>query len=133
MKRSRLIITIMAALTVTALASVAAWAHVNVQTGGPNNDTLDGHVHMDRQYGRGGCDDLLGRDGGDEGWGGDSGCDQVRGMEGSADAAIVCDDGAGNDVANGGSGPSDICFGSSLDVMDLSSCEYVSLQGTNCT
>lgn len=132
MKRSRLMLVV-GVLAISALASVGAWAHVNVQDGGPNGDTLDGHAHIDRQFGRGGCDNLLGRDAGDEGWGGDSGCDQVRGMEGAADAVIVCDDGAGNDVAYGGSGPSDICYGSSLDVLDLSSCEYPSLQGTNCS
>lgn len=110
---------------------VSALAHTNTQEGGPNGDVLDGHDHVDIQRGRGGCDDLLGRNDADDGFGGDSGCDKVRGMEGWYDEAVVCDDGAGNDVAYGGDGNYDVCYGSGQDFFDVS-CEIPSRQPTNC-
>ena len=116
----------------TAFVAVSAWGHYNLQSGGPNADTIDGHEHTDDHRGHGGCDDLLGRGAADIGYGGDSGCDTVRGMDDSGDLAIVCDDGAGNDQAYGGAGGSDECRGSSLDYFSDASCEVVSLRSTNC-
>jgi hypothetical protein len=121
-----------AALAVLVPAATVTWAHVNHQEGGPHGDVLDGHAHGDVQRGRGGCDDLLGRDGSDDGWGGDSGCDTVRGMTGGADAAIVCDDGAGNDWAYGGGGLNDLCYFSLSDSFDRASCEVPRLSVYNC-
>ena len=130
MKRST--ITLLSAFAISLLVAAGAVAHVNQQVGGPNGDTLDGHLHSDKQEGRGGCDNLLGRDGADTGWGGDSGCDQVRGMEGGADLVIVCDDGAGNDAASGGGGLNDFCYVTLYDSIDLASCELPRLEGPNC-
>ena len=129
---NRSILALLPVLAISLIAVAVAVAHDNRQEGGPNGDTLDGHEHFDKQMGRGGCDNLLGRGGSDEGWGGDSGCDHVRGMEGGADAAFVCDDGAGNDVAYGGGGLNDLCLISGADAFDVSSCELPRLEGYNC-
>jgi hypothetical protein len=120
-------------MTVALAFAVGAWAHMATQEGGPGNNTLDGHDHSDRQLGRGGCDDLRGHGGSDEGFGGSDGCDRVRGQGGPADAAIVCDDGAGNDEAYGGSGGNDFCYGSLQDVFDLATCELPEVHPTHCT
>ena len=131
MKRAG-ITTVLAALTLFLVAAAVASAHWNRQEGGPNGDVLDGHAHTDRQFGRGGCDVLLARDGMDESFGGDQGCDDVRGMEGSVDAAIVCDDNAGNDFAAGGAGGGDYCYAGNFDNIDIPSCEIIVPAGDNC-
>ncbi len=130
--RSKTLVLLIAASCVAVFVAAGALAHYNVQNGGPNADTLDGHDHTDEQRGHGQCDDLLGRADADIGYGGDSGCDKVRGMDGAGDLAIVCDDGAGNDEAYGGAGGSDECWGSSLDSFSDPSCEIVRLKSTNC-
>jgi hypothetical protein len=53
-------------------------------------------------------------------------------MEGGADAAIVCDDNAGNDYAAGGGGLNDYCFGGTFDNADFASCEFAVPAGDNC-
>lgn len=131
MSRSKLTLGLVA-LALFLFAAAGAWGHAIHQEGGPKGDTLDGHDHRDVQFGRGGCDDLLARGGWDEGRGGDSGCDTVRGMTGDSDAAIVCDDGAGNDWAYGGAGQGDICYVSPLDRLEASSCEYVRITDYHC-
>ncbi len=108
-----------------AALAVTAVAHTSTQSGGGGNDTLSGHEHRDSLWGNSGCDDLLGRDDADFLVGGPSGCDKARGMEGASDAAIVWDDGVGNDEAYGGSGSADQCYVGNQDWYDGSSCELV--------
>jgi hypothetical protein len=108
-----------------AALAVTAVAHVSTQSGGGGHDTLSGHEHRDGLWGNSGCDDLLGRDGDDYLVGGPSGCDKARGMEGAPDAAIVWDDGVGNDEAYGGAGGPDQCYVGNQDWYDHSSCEVV--------
>lgn len=115
-------------LVLAATGSVLAFAAVAIahtESGGGGNDTLDGHDHSDTLYGNSGCDDLLGRGADDYLEGGPSGCDHARGMEGAPDAAVVWEDGVGNDVAYGGAGSPDHCYVGNQDYADLSSCEVV--------
>lgn len=112
-------------VTAFAALAVVAAAHVYTQFGGGGDDVLSGHEHVDYLYGNAGCDELLGHDSADHLEGGPSGCDKVRGMEGSGDDVIVWDDDKGNDEAYGGSGGSDVCKVGNLDFADILTCETI--------
>lgn len=124
--RSRIAAIRRVLLTGTGAAlAFAAIAVAHSESGGGGNDTLQGHDHRDTLYGNSGCDTLLGRGSDDYLAGGPSGCDDVRGMEGAPDAAVVWDDNAGNDLAAGGAGAPDRCYVGHQDQPDYLSCESI--------
>jgi hypothetical protein len=101
----------------------ASFVFAHTQDYGGGDDQIEGHDHADQLWGGAGCDTMNLHGSSDLGYGGDNGCDDVRGMGGADDVVSVWEDNYGNDFVGGGDGNSDHCYAGAQDGWDFWTCE----------